>query len=579
MSDKNRKKNTEEEGEEEEGDEEEEEEIENENLSIKEELKKEDTRKNTKRNDEEKNDSKNFSSTKSGEEYNLEKLLKKLKDTEKQLNDKNNIINNLKKEIEDKEKKIQLITKTNNKLQQSLKYFSKQVDDKLFNSKGIYDNMKKYKINQKNNYDNDDLRQKELNNAMNIIKILKNDNHRLQTAIDNYEKNNKLKDLENINKIKSDENSDLENQIKILKKELNDYNICIKKCKLYEAQISILNKENKTLKDNNKLLNNKLYKKYPPGNNNASFLNNNYNSNDKENDNNRYDGYLSPKRLNQIKNISLLKKDKSSSNLNSDRNQIILNKNKNNLHLKLNHKTINQSNGTLPSINLKNKTPYKSSSAIKLNNYRKNYDNIKDILKVFFNEEDIELINKIFKNNINGLEDFKLKLCIINKSKESLSNKYNLEIKKYNERILSAQEQIEYLNNKIRESEVSYRVLQTQMNEFIIQKKLLQKKIKTLEGDLVEKDNILKMNFAEDDTNNKGNTNSKNENNTIKYIEEDGSISNIERDDDTNNINNNSKNNSKINSKNNTESNKDEKISEKSQSLNGDDNSFVRGEE
>lgn len=284
-------------------------------------------------------------------------------------------------------------------------------------------------------------------------------------------------------------------------------------------------------------------------------------------------------KLGKIKNISILKKDKSNSNLNSDRNQIILNKNKNNLHLKLNHKTINQSNGTLPSINLKNKTPYKSSSAIKLNNYRKNYDNIKDILKVFFNEEDIELINKIFKNNINGLEDFKLKLCIINKSKESLSNKYNLEIKKYNERILSAQEQIEYLNNKIRESEVSYRVLQTQMNEFIIQKKLLQKKIKTLEGDLVEKDNILKMNFAEDDTNNKGNTNSKNENNTIKYTEEDGNSSNIERDDDTNNINNNSKNNSKINSKNNTESNKDEKISEKSQSLNGDDNSFVRGEE
>ena len=34
--------------------------------------------------------------------------------------------------------------------------------------------MKKYKINQKNNYDNDDLRQKELNNAMNIIKDLIN---------------------------------------------------------------------------------------------------------------------------------------------------------------------------------------------------------------------------------------------------------------------------------------------------------------------------------------------------------------------------------------------------------------------
>ena len=39
-------------------------------------------------------------------------------------------------------------------------------------------------------------------------------------------------------------------------------------------------------------------------------------------------------------------------------------------------------------------------------------------------------------------------MCIINKSKESLINKYNIEIKKYNERITSAQEQIEYLNGK-----------------------------------------------------------------------------------------------------------------------------------
>lgn len=539
------------------------------------------SKKNVKKYNDEKKESNNYAPTKGGEDHSIDKLIKKIKETEKKLNEKNNIINNLKKEIEDKENKIKVITKTNNKLQQSLNYFSKQVDDKLFNSKGIYDNMKKYKSNIKNNYDNEDLNQKELNNAMNIIKILKNDNHRLQAAIDNYEKNTKLKDLENMNRIKSDENSDLEKEIKILKKELNDYNICVKKCKLYEAQISVLNKENKTLKDNNKMLNNKLYNKYPNKASNNS-LNNNFNSNDKENENNRYEDYLSPNRIRGIKNLSVAKRDKSSSNLNSDRQQINLNKNNKNIYLKLNHKALNQSIGTLPSIS-KNKTPYKSSSAVKLNNYKKNYDNLNDILKVFFTEEDIEIINKIFKNNSNGLEAFKLKLCIINKSKDSLNNKYNLEIKRYNERILSAQEQIEYLNSKIRESEVNYRVLQTQMNEFNIQKKLLQKKIKVLEADLVEKDNILKMNFADEDINNKG-INSKNENNINKYNEEeDGSSSNIDIEDTNNNNNKNNtesiKDENKNNiSKNNTNSNKDDK-SENSFKNENNDNSFVRGED
>ncbi len=593
MNDKN-KNYDEEEEEEEEG--EEEEDVESEKP---EELKKEEihnakqdysknklSKKNVKKYNDEKKESNNHITIKGGDEHNIDKLIKKIKDTEKKLNEKNNIINNLKKEIEDKENKIKVIIKTNNKLQQSLNYFSKQVDDKLFNSKGVYENMKKYKSNVKNNFDNEELNQKELNNAMNIIKILKNDNHRLQAAIDNYEKNTKLKDLESINRIKSDENSDLEREIKILKKELNDYNICIKKCKLYEAQISVLIKENKTLKDNNKMLNNKLYRKYPNKENNNA-LNNNYNSNNKENDNIRYEDYLSPNRIRGIKNLSVLKKDKSNSNLNSDRQQVNQNKNNKNIYLKLNHKTLNQSIGTLPSISLKNKTPYKSSSAVKLNNYKKNYDNLNDILKVFFADEDIEIINKIFKNNSSGLEAFKLKLCIINKSKDSLSNKYNFEIKKYNERILSAQEQIEYLNSKIRESEVNYRVLQTQMNEFNIQKKLLQKKIKVLEADLVEKDNILKMNFADEDTNNKGITNNKNENNNNKYtVEEDGSSSNIELEDTNNNNNKNNTESNKDenkNSKNDSNSNKDdtksENKSENSFKNGNNDNSFIRGEE
>jgi len=483
--------------------------------------------------DDSKNESVNINITKG--KYDIDTLLKKLQDTEKELKIKENIINDLKKEINEKENKIKLITKTNNKLKQSLNEFSKKVDDKLYNRKNIFNNFKKSKYNIKNNNNDDDIKQRELDNAMNIIKILKNDNQRLQTAIDNYEKNNKLKDLENINKIKEDENMNLENQIKLLKKELNNYNICLKKCKIYENQIEILNKENKSFKDNNKLLKNKL----------SNQIQKNKSSSDLT-DNNRNKGYMSPKRVDNFRqNEPYSKRSRNMYNSNSDRYGIHINDNYyNSINNKDRTSNLHQSMGSLPSINIKNKNNYKNNTPIGLNIYKKNYENMNDILKTFFNEDDIELINRIFKKNVNGLEAFKLKLCIINKSKQTLNNKYNLEIKKYNERIISAQEQIEYLNSKVRESEVNYRVLQTQLNEFNIQKKLLLKKIKKLEENLIEKDNILKLNFAEEEINNENSNNKKNKNNineqneisSNKNTEEDGS-SKIAREEDTNNNN------------------------------------------
>ena len=484
--------------------------------------------KNIQQNDDSKSESLNINTTKG--KYDSDTLLKKLQKMEKELKEKENTIKDLKKEITEKDNKIKLISKTNNKLKQSLNEFSKKVDEKLFNNKNIFNNFRKSKYNLKNYNLDDELKKKELDNAMNIIKILKNDNHRLQTAIDNYEKNNKLKDLENINKIKEDENINLENQIKLLKKELNNYNICLKKCKIYENQIDILNKENKSFKDNNKMLKNKL--------NNQK----NKSSGDLT-ENIRNKGYISPKRNDYRQNDSYLIKSRNKYNSNSDRYH--LNDNFNSLnkdgYIKLNNRSSNlhQSMGSLPKINKSNNI-LKNNTPIGLHSYKKNFENVNDILKTFFNQDDIEIINRIFKSNSNGLEDFKLKLCIINKSKQTLNNKYNLEIKKYNERIISAQEQIEYLNNKIRESEVNYRVLQTQLNEFNIEKKLLLKKIKKLKENLAEKDYILKLNFAGEDMNNEklNNQNKKKEQNNIysnKNTEEDGSSKIANEDSNENN--------------------------------------------
>jgi hypothetical protein len=162
----------------------------------------------------------------------------------------------------------------------------------------------------------------------------------------------------------------------------------------------------------------------------------------------------------------------------------------------------NQNLISLPTINSpkNNISTKKSNSLSKLTFLKKNYtENIEDILQQFFSSEEVELIkNKIFRNNSEGLEAFKIKLCIINKSKESLINKYNNEIKKYKERLASTQEQIDYLNNKIRQLEINCQVLNAQKNEDVIKKKFLQKKIKNLEKNLEEKNNILKLGFMED---------------------------------------------------------------------------------
>ena len=63
--------------------------------------------------------------------------------------EKDKIILQLKKELQDKENKIKKITKLNNKLRQSLDKFSKKIDNKIFddkNNKNIFENKNKRKI-------------------------------------------------------------------------------------------------------------------------------------------------------------------------------------------------------------------------------------------------------------------------------------------------------------------------------------------------------------------------------------------------------------------------------------------------
>ena len=435
--------------------------------------------------------------------------------------EKDKIIIELKKELQEKDSKIKILTKTNNKLKQSLENFSKQIDMKINskkNDKNFFDklsNLKNKKFILKPNLNNK-IKEKELNNAVNMIKILRNDNRRLQAFVDNYEKDNHLHELENLNKEKINENSNLEKQIKALKEQLSDYNNFVKKNKDLEKQIEMLNKDNKLLKDNIKSLNNQLFIKNQQ---------NESRSISRE--------IISSKR----RKISLIKLEKTINSQNSVFNTFRININPINKNKKNNSISINQKqNSSLPSIKSpKNYSPIKNNNSLnKIISLKKNYTkNIDNILPQFFTQEEIDLINnKLFRNNTQGLETFKIKLCILNKSKETLDNKYKNEIKQFKERLTSTQEQIDYLNSKIRELEIKCQILQTQKNEDIIRKKLLQKKIQNLEKNLQEKEDILQLYMVKNvDINKNNNNENKDENNKNK---ENDSFSSDNLDNDNN---------------------------------------------
>ena len=123
----------------------------------------------------------------------------------------------------------------------------------------------------------------------------------------------------------------------------------------------------------------------------------------------------------------------------------------------------------------------------------------------------MQQLNKIFKNNENLFNIIVKKIEIIQKSKDSLNNKYKTEKKQFIERIYSMQQQIDYLNGKIRENDIKINILQSQLNENNIAKKQLLKKVKILSSGL-ESIDYSDNNINIDNVNN----NNKNEDNKSK---------------------------------------------------------------
>ena len=363
-------------------------------------------------------------------------------------------IKNLEKKLkllDEKDKSIDKLSKINLKLQNSLELISKQMDKKILNVKLAnnainknHNNTIKAKSNLsheilcKKDYNektmlNNIVKEKELNNAVSMIKILRNDNQKLQDKIEEIEKN---KEIEKQTKDKK--------QI-LIQRELQEHQMCKRKIETFQERLKKLTEKNKSLID--KL----IYGKSKKGN--YTNLYNNYNeSSESEEDNGK-------------KFIKIKKK------IIKDNSYSVRNKNKGNLFnlRKFGEIKVNNNN-SLPKINLLNNK--------NLNN-DKNSNTIININNIF-NVDEMFQLNKVFLKNANIYNIILKKLEILYKSKESIDNKYKLEQKQFTKRILSMQKQIDYLNGKIRENELKLNILQAQLNETKIEKKQLLKRVKIL---------------------------------------------------------------------------------------------------
>ena len=389
-------------------------------------------------------------------------LKKRIEYMELNINDLNLLIDHLRQDIHNKENVIHILTETNTKLRQSLNSFSKKLDDQILLS-SRESKPKGDKISKSLNKDSSkkitrlklSRNENGLTNALTMNRILQKDNDNLKNLINNYGSVDKMKELENMNKLFKDENTNLNDEIFKLKKEIVDHTYCEKKRNKLLEQVKYLTEENKRLKKD-------LKQFIASNNNNNNSNNNNINTNndtiENNNANTNHKYVINP----------------TSSNLNIK--SIIL-KNQN--------KSIIKKDAHFPNIiKLKNKlNQEKDKNDKNKNNDNKNYD-----IEHLTDKNEINLLIQLFEGDEEKYAEFKKKLIIYAKSKESIINKYKVEEKNYNRQLLSYQEQNEYLNQKVTENERKIKIYQKQLNNSNFQNKKLKKKFNE---EIKEKENII----------------------------------------------------------------------------------------
>ena len=365
-------------------------------------------------------------------------LQKKVVYYELNINDLNLLIQHLRNDIHKKERIMHLLTDTNNQLKNALNNFSKKLDKKIFEVNNTETNIKAYK-NSQSTKKIFDRKYKQLEDDKNINsdynkllaknKLLQKDNDNLKSMIDASNKVEKMKEQENLNKILKEKNSKLEEEISQIKRDIIDHSYCEKKRNSLLEKIKYLTEENKE------------YKK-------------------------------------QIKKLTLE----------------------------------NQTGQDIPKLNINEKTQNgHSNGQNKLNSSRSKYNNMNDThlpkiskkakkeenkkdneIENLTDKDEIYILIKFYQGDDSKFSEFKKKLISYAKCKENIINKYKNDEKMFNKKVYSMQEEIEYLNHKVKESEMRLNIFQQQINDKDFKNKQLKKQLieeKKEKENLKKKDN------------------------------------------------------------------------------------------
>ena len=371
----------------------------------------------------------------SGDRDKIIKILqRKVEYYELYINNLNLLIQHLRNDIHKKEKIMHLLTDTNTQMKKALNNFSKQLDKKLIEVNNTTNKNKAYKnskstiklFDTKNGFMEEGKNiNSELSKALARNRLLQKDNDNLKNLLDMTNNVEKIKEQENLNKTLKEENAKLEDEIHQIKRDLVDHSYCEKKRESLLEKIKYLTEDNKQLK--------KQIRKLTLENQSSQ------------------DNLLNMTKMNMTK-----------MNLN-DKNKNDFSSGQNNLNTTRSRDYNKKSKEHLPKITIKSK---------KEENNKKDNE-----IEHLIDKEEIYILIQLFQGDESKFSEFKKKLISYAKCKESIINKYKADEKLKNKKVYSMQEEIEYLNHKVKESEMRINIFQQQINDKDFKNKKLKKQL------------------------------------------------------------------------------------------------------
>jgi chromosome segregation ATPase len=383
-----------------------------------------------------------------------ERFKKQKERYEQDLEEKDDKIEELEDNVRDLEGKYNNLNIKYNKLKANFDEISRELDHHL-EKVGFKSVVRKMKtVNQKDNPLEIiiKMKEKEIANTVQLMEVLRKNNEQLTKKLDTYCNVNFITDLQSKLNIKEKENQDLLVEIRTLNRGLDEHKRCIKSKKEGDEDNKTLKADLIKAKESNRDLQQKLKDEI------ARHMK-------------TKDQLISLKRevddSKRHKNISIndadaMKKFNSNIDLSSNNK-----KNKEKVY------------------NLNHDTGVYDEEAVKYEEYVTMPT--KENVKTSISTTNLKKVQKDEKAEI-----YEKRLDTLEKSKQSVENKYKTDIKQLNKKVQLQEDQIQYLTTQCRESEQKYKILQYQSNEYKSEKKVYQKKINDLQSQIDKLSNNMK---------------------------------------------------------------------------------------